>query len=597
MAMDKAIGYDLIVVGSGNGACGFLSHYLSATQHLCPAPKILILEEGEDFFETSDITHQNNWTESYAEKNVFKLHNALTPAGRPIISGRACTMGGGGSINYTMIHESSDWLATHLGYPVDYWNHLKRELNAKFMRPDPAVNASPVTRHVLKVAQDFGFTINPDNTEHIPDFRVGDGGLLHQFPTQFDRFGQRTHSGVSLIDWNDSRITFKIRCKVEALEFETGEASPARCLGVHVQYLETGQLQDFKLNPNGGKLLLCAGAATPQLLRPHRHRLGNSDIGEHVNDHVLLPLGIYLLDKTIEVTGRDVYIPVFATTLWQPEPNSPGVATVCCFDFFSGTFERLWYLISHLYLAFLLPNWLKKWVIRTPWLFLILKNSIRLLIQFVNWIINVWTGVGNISRGRSWVFGADRKLITAIVKFNPAITGDYSAENSLIRLRFFDQNESTGVNQDQIIAEQEISRQLTLLNNLGQKPPWLVRFIYRLFTKIPYEQDQIRAYVDTYRRKFLLSEQHLSGGCVLGKALDRGLDCPTNTGKVFGSANVYVADLSAVPLPRISPQMTAYLLGFHVAKQLCGDIGSETRSKTDRDTDSETITGIGDETL
>ncbi|NET58579.1 MAG: hypothetical protein F6K47_21220 [Symploca sp. SIO2E6] len=69
-------------------------------------------------------------------------------------------------------------------------------------------------------------------------------------------------------------------------------------------------------------------------------------------------------------------------------------------------------------------------------------------------------------------------------------------------------------------------------------------------------------------KRFLLSEQHMAGGCLLGQALDLGEGDRSQTGKVKGSSNVHVADLSAVPLPRISPQMTAYLVGFHVAKQL-----------------------------
>ncbi|NES45303.1 GMC oxidoreductase, partial [Moorena sp. SIO2C4] len=85
-------------------------------------------------------------------------------------------------------------------------------------------------------------------------------------------------------------------------------------------------------------------------------------------------------------------------------------------------------------------------------------------------------------------------------------------------------------------------------------------------------------------RRFLLSEQHLSGGCLFGKAIDKGLDNAIDTGKVYGSANVYVADLSAVPLPRISTQMTAYLIGFHVAKRICvgnGESGVGSRERCD----------------
>ncbi|BDM82675.1 hypothetical protein [Acaryochloris marina] len=88
---DRFQDYDVIVVGSGNGACAFLRQYLAASTN----QKILVLEEGDNFFETSDITHQRNWTQSYAEENIFKLHNAHTPDNLPILSGRACTMGGG----------------------------------------------------------------------------------------------------------------------------------------------------------------------------------------------------------------------------------------------------------------------------------------------------------------------------------------------------------------------------------------------------------------------------------------------------------------------------------------------------------------------
>ncbi|WP_293079230.1 hypothetical protein [Okeania sp. SIO3B5] len=84
--------YDLIIIGSGNGACAFLSHYLAWAEDKA---RVLVLERGDNFFNTSDITHQINWTKSYAEGNIFKLHNALTPDGKPIVSGWACTMGGG----------------------------------------------------------------------------------------------------------------------------------------------------------------------------------------------------------------------------------------------------------------------------------------------------------------------------------------------------------------------------------------------------------------------------------------------------------------------------------------------------------------------
>jgi hypothetical protein len=569
MMDDKKTTYDIIIVGSGNGACGFLSYLQTHANRTLPQ-RVLVLEEGESFFTTSDIAHQNNWTRSYGEGSIFKLHNALSRKGTPIISGRACTMGGGGSINYTMIHESSEWLSQHIGQTIAYWDELKTELNKKFKSLDLPVDQSPATKHVLQVAQKAGFQCSTpqsgtDETRHMPSYPEGDANLLHIFPTQFDQFGQRTYSGVSLVDWFDKSVELRTRCKVVQLEF-SDDGENARCVGVQVRDLDTGKTELVSLAADRGRLILCAGAATPRLLLPHREKLQNDEIGEHVSDHICMPLGIYLLDKTIKVTSRDAYIPVFATTVSQPEQAEK---TVCGFDFFAGEFKQLWFFISHLYLTFLLPNWLKKIVIRTPWLFWLTKNLVRLLILWANFMIEIGVGIDNLRRGRPWNDAVN--LITAIVKFAPATEGSYSKHNSEITLGFFAEAEPSRLNPDKAVARSVITQQLPFLSCLGEQPNWLFKGIYRLLTKIPYEEKQVERYVDVYSKQFLLSEQHLAGGCLFGKAIDTGLNYPMDTGKLYGSANVYVADLSSVPLPRISPQMTAYLIGFHVAKMLYSD--------------------------
>ena len=592
--MGTETAYDTIVVGSGNGACGFLSHYL---EHCDRNSKVLVLEIGNNFFNTSDLTHQINWTKAYAEGNIFKLHNALTPDNVPVISGWACTMGGGGSINYTMIHESSTWLATHIGHDVDYWNTLKLKLNAKFHRLDPASRETPVTKHILQVGTDVGFRpANPDNRiKNIPNYRDyqdypdGNANQLYQFPTQFNPFGQRTYSGVSIVDWFCDRIQLKTQCKVVHLEFAPTDSGEHRCIAIQTKNMVTGESERFTLSDQG-RLLLCAGAATPRLLLPHRETLNNPAIGQHVSDQIVLPLGVYLTGKQLKVTPKDVYAPVFATTVWKPEEAQPGQPTVCCFDFFAGNFEKLWFLISHLYLAFLLPNFVKKIVIRTPWLFTITKNAVRILIQIVNFFINLGAGVNDLLNGRPWQ--PDKiDLITAVLKYNPAVEGEYSNNNDKrITLGFFATDEDPSnpnkarakFNQDKEVAKKVIAQQLPLMENLGAKPPWIVQCILRLFTHIPFNERQIDDYVETYSKKFLLSEQHMAGGCLFGKALDKGLEHSQNTGKVYGSTNVHVADLSASPLPRISPQMTAYLMGFHVAKQLYPDKTPSGKKMTDK---------------
>ena len=608
--MDNKQCFDTIVVGSGNGACGYLSYVL---RHGEPTEKILVIERGDSFFETSDITHQVNWTKSYAEGNIFKLHNAQTPDGRPIISGWACTMGGGGSINYTMIHESDEWLAQHIGRDADYWHDLKQDLNQLFERPDPSERETGLTKHILASGEASGFA--PASVTHrianIPsyqDIRQGPGKQLYQFPTQFNYFGQRTNSGVSLVEWEGDRVQLITHCRVDSLEFESLDSVESRCKTVRVTYLETGDSDSFELTQNG-RLLLCSGAATPRLLFPHKDTLGNAEIGQHVSDHIVLPLGIYLPD--VDVTPEDLYAPVFATTVWQPsgdpsnntanteDPDNGqdrGRATVCCFDFFAGRFEKLLFIIAHLYLAFLLPNWLKRFVIRTPWLFTIAKNTVRILIQILNFFINLGAGIDDLLHGKPWHWEGVN-LVTAIVKFNPATEGAYLDQQNKIELGFF--SPKGQFEQDKTVAISAITDQLEFLERLGKKPPRIVQWIFRLFTRIPYEPHQVEGYVNVYSRKFLLSEQHLAGGCLLGAAIDRGDREPERTGRVRGTSNVHVADLSATPLPRLSPQMTAYAIGFHVAKQLYGQgtaaIVNTTKTATPQQSQPESTIAMAEE--
>ena len=87
-------------------------------------------------------------------------------------------------------------------------------------------------------------------------------------------------------------------------------------------------------------------------------------------------------------------------------------------------------------------------------------------------------------------------------------------------------------------------------------------------TKIPYKETEVKKFVRNFSKNTLLSEQHLAGGCLFGKVIDKGEEDASAAGRVFGTKNIHVADLSTVPLPRVSTQMTAYMIGHHVGKQL-----------------------------
>jgi hypothetical protein len=552
-AIDQ-VKYDLIVVGSGNGACGFLNHYLKVAGK---DVRVLVLERGQNFFFTSDLAHQDNWTKSYSEGSIFKLHNTRTKDDKPILSGGACTMGGGGSINYTMIHEATSWLVKHLGGTEEYWNHLKKKLNKEFNREDPTEDETPITTHIIEKGIDMKFAAPRacSRIENIPNLDDSKPQQLYQFPTQFNTFGQRTNSGVSIVNWEDDRLRLETDVQVEDFEFASNPMKDgAHCLSVIVTLLITKESKTIVLN-DGGKVILCCGAATPWLLMKQKELQQNTEIGKKVNDHFALPLGIYVCPPSIKVSPKDIYGPIFATTLYDPDPMDKNLEDqdkiVVSMDFFTGNLQKLLYLTSHLFLAFLLPNPIKRVIWTTPWLFTVIKTTVRLVVSVLNFFMSC------ISQGN------DPEFITAIVKYNPAVSGHYeNRADRQITLGWFEHK------QDKKVAKESISDALDYLENLGEKPPGLVQWLYRLATKAPYNKDQIDEYIDNYSKNSLLSEQHLAGGCLLDYALEKGEKDRSKTGKVKGSHNLYVADLSAVPLPRVSPQMTAYLVGFHVANQL-----------------------------
>jgi len=557
--------FDLIVVGSGNGACGFLGECLN---HVPADYRVLVLEEGNNFFFTSDITHQNGWSKSYANGSAFTLHNATTPDGRSILSGRARTLGGGGSINYTMIHESSDWLVKQAGHDVAYWNECKAALNRSLERPDPLKQGyqTPFADYIAVNAQKAGYMPpNKDNMiENIPSISssLSSKKQLYFFPTQFDQFGSRTNSGVSIVKWQQIKYRWNTKVIGLVMDKKAGTTEVA-CKGVETRSLE-GVETTYKVKKDTGRVVLCGGSASPRILLNTKELASNEKIGQRVNDHICMPLAIYAVDKEKApvVGATDNYESLFAYTLIQHtskgrSDKGEAETTEVGIDFFSGELKRLIYLISSLYLCFLPFNGFKSFMGRHPIVYTYLSNAIRMILTA---IIALIEALG----GRFLPFLPSSIIITtALVKFNPSKEGYYDRVGDKIILRFFDDET------DFTVADEAINQNLAFLESNGQKPPFLIRVLFQYLTKAPYKRGpEVKRYVRHFAKKTLLSEQHLAGGCLLGDVVDKGLEDSSKTGLVFGTSNLHVADLSIVSLPRVSTQMTAYLMGHHVAKQL-----------------------------
>ena len=203
-----------------------------------------------------------------------------------------------------------------------------------------------------------------DHDDNI--FRGQQDKQLFQFPTQLNEFGQRTNSGVSLIRrWDDPRIALQTLVTVADLvlvEEEQGQGSNTllSCTAVKFKDLETNVQQQVNVAENG-LVVLCARAATPQILMKYNENLlQNPYLGQGVSDHFAMPMGLYVPPTDLKVSSKDVSAPVFATMVWKASQNGfpDGIDTVVGFDFFTGNLQKLLYLTSHLFLAFL-PNSIK----------------------------------------------------------------------------------------------------------------------------------------------------------------------------------------------------------------------------------------------
>ena len=336
------------------------------------------------------------------------------------------------------------------------------------------------------------------------------------------------------------------------------------CKKVKVKNLLTNKDEVFSLK-EGGRVVLACGSQSPRILMGTQ-TLTNDRIGKRVNDHICLPLAIHLApdDQKASISAKDAYETVFAATTVDTVPKgSDGdvVKELATFDFFSDKVERLLFLVSSLYLCYLPFNTIKEVImVKFPFLFTLLSNTVRILLTVLVYVYKIVQGVLNVFKGRP--FGESKyKIMTALVNFSSVLEGLYEKKGDQITLKFFEDE------RDFTIAEEAITKNLDLLESLGSKPI-LISIILRLLTRIPYKKSQVKGYVKNFSRRTLLSEQHLAGGCIFSDVIDEGITDASKTGQVIGSDNIHVADLSAVPLPRVSTQMTAYLVGHHVGKQL-----------------------------
>merc|ERR1719330_868329 len=172
---------------------------------------------------------------------------------------------------------------------------MKAEFSEKLKLDNPfhAPESFPkvIQENATKIDTPFKLPNEKDNyAGNVPSLNEKELKQLYIFPTQFNDFGQRVKSGVSLIDWEDKRIHLKCLCEVKSLNFAEGV-----CESVNVQNNDIDDNEIYSVKP-GGKVILCGGSASPRLLMRTKE-LKNEQIGKYVKDHICMPLGVYVVSE------------------------------------------------------------------------------------------------------------------------------------------------------------------------------------------------------------------------------------------------------------------------------------------------------------
>ena len=197
----------------------------------------------------------------------------------------------------------------------------KEEPSRKFHRPDPINKRKPdfvdiIEQKAVEAEENpFAAADKAHNfAGNIPslqdNWEEDEANQIYIFPTQFNNFGQRTNSRVSLVDWTDRRI--EIKCFHSVVDLDVDESGT--CNSVNV--LDTAKNKNVRYSvKKGGKVVLCAGSASPRLLKKCKS-IKNEAIGMYVKDHICMPLGFYFVaeDNKDLIGPTNNYESIFAST-------------------------------------------------------------------------------------------------------------------------------------------------------------------------------------------------------------------------------------------------------------------------------------------
>jgi hypothetical protein len=219
--------------------------------------------------------------------------------------------------------------------------------------------------------------------EHIPNQKDDSPKQFYQFPSQFNTFGQRTNSGVSIVDWEDDSLQLETGAghwwKAWSLMEIAARPSMSSSWMKKKERISVSRLMEklfcMLVLPLHDSCWIRKSLSNDKYrdskacFRPYCHASWNI---RQAKRHSLVTQGCLWSSLCYSSTSQG----------WRTADESVVVSIV----FFTGKLEKLLYLTSHLFLAFLLPNYIKSCVWKKPWLFEVVKTVVRWVVSLLNGI-------------------------------------------------------------------------------------------------------------------------------------------------------------------------------------------------------------------
>lgn len=412
--------------------------------------------------------------------------------------------GGGSSINYAQVFAPPQFFQDNIGYDIDYWKNLMKRCGNHFINNKISLSKSEETLNNSS-------SLSQCN-EYISNIPVATNNKVYTLNNNFARnsimgVNVRQNIGIKLI--NRDKYEFRYNTTVHSLQVNS------TCSSVTGVILDSGEVIPLA---NDGIVIVAANTINTIDIIRNSNIDTPSDFGNNMGDHLLITCPPFITKASTDKQ--------YLSTCFQ--------YTDVMMQFIEINKYKVTKPFEHLYSSKFSVSY-KKLLYANKWWFAIKKAVNRILILILELFLR-WYNCN---------------FILGFMSIKLPQNGKYNSDQTVV----------LNCTVDKFKIKNLYNDYLNDMNTLFKKPPQWFCVIWELLLKSTYTKERALQYITHNLDHQLLTQCHLSGGCLFDK-------CINQKGKFKGMNNLYICDSSTIPTPDCSPQMSVYLVGYHVAEQL-----------------------------